>query len=157
VDSLVDGHKYVSGLRAVVYGEEDLVVGLCAWLSEIGVRPVLAATGAKHRDLEARVLAACGDLVREKPVVREGADFQDIAEEARTLSPDLLVGHSKGYRYAREWGVPLLRVGFPLHDRFGGQRLLHVGYRGAQSLFDSLVNLVLDKRQSDSSVGYGYL
>jgi len=48
-------------------------------------------------------------------------------------------------------------VGFPLHDRFGGQRLLHVGYRGAQSLFDSLVNLVLDKRQSDSSVGYGYL
>ena len=157
VDSLVDGHKYISGLRAVVYGEEDLIVGLCAWLAEVGVRPVLVATGAKNRHLEDRVLEACGDLLREKPLVREGADFQDIAEEAKALSPDLLVGHSKGYRYAREWNVPLLRVGFPLHDRFGGQRLLHVGYRGAQSLFDTLVNLILDKRQSDSSVGYGYL
>ncbi len=57
------------------------------------------------------------------PLVREGADFFDIVEEARTLSPDVLVGHSKGQRAAREWGVPLLRVGFPIHDRFGGQRL----------------------------------
>ncbi len=29
------------GKRAVVYGEEDLVVGLCSFLAEIGIRPVL--------------------------------------------------------------------------------------------------------------------
>ena len=27
IDSMVDGHKYIFGKRAVVYGEEDLVVG----------------------------------------------------------------------------------------------------------------------------------
>ena len=87
----------------------------------------------------------------------EGADFFDIVEEAKTLAPDLLVGHSKGQRAAREWNIPLLRVGFPIHDRFGGQRLLHLGYRGAQNLFDRLVNLVLEKKQNDSDIGYGYL
>jgi nitrogenase molybdenum-iron protein NifN len=161
IDSLVDGHKYVSGLRAVVYGEEDLCIGLTSFLAEIGVRPVLVATGARNRNLAAHIESiagdACGPVLREMPVIREGADFFDIVEEAKTLAPDLLVGHSKGQRAAREWNIPLLRVGFPIHDRFGGQRLLHLGYRGAQALFDRLVNLVLEKKQNDSDIGYGYL
>jgi nitrogenase molybdenum-iron protein NifN len=157
IDALVDGHKYVSGMRAVVYGEEDLVIGLTSFLSEIGVKPVLVATGAKNRNLAAHIEAVCGGVLREMPLVREGVDFFDIVEEAGTLSPDLLVGHSKGQRAAREWGVPLLRAGFPIHDRFGGQRMLHLGYRGAQELFDRLVNMVLEKKQSDSDIGYGYL
>ena len=157
IDALVDGHKYVSGMRAVVYGEEDLVIGMTSFLAEIGVKPVLVATGAKNRNVAGHIKAACGDLLREEPIVRENVDFFDIVEEAQTLAPDILVGHSKGQRAARDWNIPLLRVGFPIHDRFGGQRLLHVGYRGAQNLFDRLVNLVLEKKQTDSDIGYGYL
>ncbi|OGR36008.1 MAG: nitrogenase [Desulfovibrionales bacterium GWA2_65_9] len=157
VDALVDGHKYVSGLKAVVYGEEDLCIGLTSFLAEIGIKPVLVATGAKNRNLAAHIDAACGSVLRAMPIVREGADFFDIVEEAKGLAPDLLVGHSKGQRAARDWNIPLLRVGFPIHDRFGGQRLLHLGYRGAQNLFDRLVNLVLEKKQNDSDIGYGYL
>lgn len=162
IDSLVDGHKYVAGMRAVVYGEEDLCIGLTSFLAEIGVHPVLVATGAKNRDLAAHIEDACGEILRGKPahlrpIVREGVDFFDIVEEAGTLSPDLLVGHSKGQRAARQWNVPLLRAGFPIHDRFGGQRMLHLGYRGAQALFDRLVNMVLEKKQTDSDIGYGYL
>ncbi len=84
-------------------------------------------------------------------------DFYEIAEAAEALAPDLLIGHSKGYHLAKKWGIPLIRVGFPIHDRFGGQRILHLGYRGAQSLLDRLVNAVLEKKQADSPVGYGYL
>ena len=161
IDSLVDGHKYVSGLKAVVYGEEDMVIGLTSFLAEIGVRPVLVATGARNRGvaehIQAIAGAAGGPVLRHMPIVREGADFFDIVEEAKTLSPDILVGHSKGQRAAREWNIPLLRVGFPIHDRFGGQRMLHLGYRGAQTLFDRLVNIVLEKKQTDSDIGYGYL
>lgn len=156
VDSLVDGHKYVSGKRAVVYGEEDLVVGLVAFLSEIGVHPVLAATGSRTGAL-ADAVASVGTDLREQPDVYEGVDFHEIAEKAGELKPDLVIGHSKGYRYARDWNVPLIRVGFPIHDRFGGQRLRMLGYRGAQELYDRIVNAVLEKKQSDSSVGYGYL
>jgi nitrogenase molybdenum-iron protein NifN len=89
--------------------------------------------------------------------VREGVDFFDISEEAGSLKPDLLIGHSKGYRYAKAWGIPLIRVGFPIHDRFGGQRIHHLGYKGAQILFDRVVNAVMEKKQADSSIGYGYI
>jgi len=157
IDALVDGHKYVSGMRAVVYGEEDLIIGLTTFLAEIGVKPVMVATGAKKRGVAEHIRSACGDLLREMPIVREGVDFFDIVDEAAALSPDILVGHSKGQKAARDWNIPLLRCGFPIHDRFGGQRMLHLGYRGAQSLFDRLVNIVLEKKQSDSDIGYGYL
>jgi len=157
VDALVDGHKYVFGKRAVVYGEEDLVAGLCAFLAEIGVDVVLAGTGSRGRGLERAVAEVTHGLARIAPTVREGVDFHDLAAEAETLKPDLLIGHSKGYTYARGWNVPLVRVGFPIHDRFGGQRRLHLGYKGALELFDRIVNTVLEKKQADSDVGYGYL
>jgi nitrogenase molybdenum-iron protein NifN len=157
VDAYVDGHKYVFGKKAVVYGEEDLVTGLAAFLAEIGVQPVLCASGGQSGRLAQAVAAVTGDLLPERPLVREGLDFYEIAEEIDSLQPDLLIGHSKGYHLARRRGIPLIRVGFPIHDRFGGQRLLHLGYRGAQNLFDRIVNALLEKKQDDSPVGYGYL
>lgn len=160
LDAFVDGHKYIYGKRAVVYGEEDLVIGLVSFLSEIGIQTVLAATGSSGKNFKkaiAEVATKNGATLSEPPKVIEGVDFHDIAETAKDMAPDLLIGHSKGYRYAKEWGVPLVRVGFPIHDRFGGQRVVHLGYRGAQSLFDTLVNTVLEKKQADSPVGYGYL
>ncbi|MEW6657847.1 MAG: nitrogenase component 1 [Thermodesulfobacteriota bacterium] len=157
LDAYVDGHKYVFGQKAVVYGEEDLVVGLTAFLAEIGVRPVLCASGGGSGHLQEAIAAVTGDLLPEPPLVREGMDFYEIAEELEALTPDLLIGHSKGYHLARSRNIPLIRVGFPIHDRFGGQRILHLGYRGAQSLLDRIVNAVLEKKQQDSRVGYGYL
>jgi nitrogenase molybdenum-iron protein NifN len=91
------------------------------------------------------------------PAVREGMDFLQIEELARELSPDLLIGHSKGYTLARTLGIPLIRVGFPIHDRFGAQRVLHVGYRGTQSLLDRIVNALIEGNQNDSPVGYAYM
>lgn len=157
LDAMVDGHKYIFGKRAVVYGEEDFVVALCSFLGEIGIQPVLAATGTKSDTFAASVTAALADVCQTMPVIRNGADFKDIEEEAAELSPDLLVGHSKGYKLARANNIPLIRVGFPIHDRFGGQRILHVGYEGALSLYDKLVNAVLEKSQDECPVGYGYL
>jgi len=157
IDSLVDGHKYIFGKKAIVYGEEDLVVGLSALLAEIGVQPVLCASGGKSGLLDREIKAATGNILAEQPLVFEGMDFFDIAELAESLEPDLLVGHSKGYPLARKKNIPLIRVGFPIHDRMGGQRILHLGYRGMQQLFDRIVNAVIEKKQNDSPVGYSYM
>ncbi|WP_319471339.1 nitrogenase component 1 [uncultured Pseudodesulfovibrio sp.] len=157
IDAYVDGHRYVFGKRAVVYGEEDLVVGLCAFLAEIGVDVVLAGSGSRRKGMEDAIAKVTDGVARKTPEVCEGVDFHDIAEKAEALRPDLLIGHSKGYRYAKAWNIPLIRVGFPVHDRFGGQRTLHLGYRGALNLFDRVVNAVIEKKQSDSPVGYGYI
>ena len=157
IDAYVDGHKYIFGKRAVVYGEEDLVVGLVAFLSEIGVVPVLCASGGTSGRFEKAVREVTDGLLAEPPMVREGMDFQDIEDIVESLSPDLFIGHSKGYTLARKLGKPLIRVGFPIHDRFGGQRMLHIGYRGAQSLLDRIVNAVIEYTQEHSPVGYGYM
>jgi nitrogenase molybdenum-iron protein NifN len=157
LDAFVDGHKYIFGKRAVVYGEEDLVVGLTAFLAEIGIHPVLCASGGDTGRLQEAIAAVTADLLPEPPQIRGGVDFHDIAQEAEDLAPDLLVGHSKGYHLAKRWKIPLIRVGFPIHDRFGGLRVLHLGYRGSQQLLDTIINAVLSKKQEDSPVGYGYL
>jgi nitrogenase molybdenum-iron protein NifN len=157
VDAYVDGHKVVFGQRAAVFGEEDLVVGITAFLAEIGVQPVLCASGGGRGRLRHAVRDVTADLVPEAPRVLEKADFRAIEEELDRLRPDLLIGHSKGYPAARRLGIPLIRVGFPVHDRFGAQRLLHVGYRGALRLLDQIVNTIFERRQEESPVGYGYL
>lgn len=157
IDAMVDGHKYLSGKRAVVYGEEDLVVGLTSFLSELGVQPVLCASGGKSGLLKQAVQEVTHELLSELPVVRDGADFYDMAEEIEALAPDIIVGNSKGYHLARRLDIPLVRVGFPIHDRLGGQRILHLGYQGAQMLFDTIVNAIIEKKQTASAVGYSYM
>ncbi|XOF34991.1 MAG: nitrogenase component 1 [Candidatus Electrothrix sp. YB6] len=157
VDAYVDGHKYVFGKKAIVYGEEDLVVGLTAFLAEIGIFPVLCASGGTSGRLAEAIAEVTGDILQKQPTIHEGVDFFDIAEIAETLEPDLLVGHSKGYPLARKLNIPLIRVGFPIHDRVGGQRVLHLSYSGAQQLFDRVANALIAKKQADSDVGYSYM
>ncbi len=157
IDSLVDGHKYVSGKKAVVYGEEDLVVGLSALLAEIGVKPVLCASGGKSGRMAEGIADAILGLDCPMPVVKEDVDFFDIETLAAELEVDLVIGHSKGYAFARRENLPLVRVGFPIHDRMGGQRILHLGYHGAQALFDLIANTLIEKKQDDSPVGYSYM
>jgi len=157
VDAMVDGHKYIFGKRAVIYGEEDIVVGLASFLAEIGIQPVLCASGGKSGAFKQAVTSVVAGMTEEAPIVMENVDFYDIEEMVQSLEVDLLVGHSKGYSFARQHNIPLIRVGFPIHDRVGGQRLLHLGYQGAQQLFDTIANSVIAHKQDTSPVGYSYM
>lgn len=157
IDACVDAHKYLSGRTAVVFGDEDLVVGLVAFLTEIGIKTTLVASGGKSGKLAQSVERVTCSFLENTPRILSDADFRDMEECAESQMADLFIGHSKGYKLARQRNIPLVRVGFPLHDRFGGQRLLHVGWRGALNLLDTIVNCVLEKRQDDSPVGYSYL
>ena len=157
VDAMVDGHKYIFGKRAVIYGEEDLVVGLTSFLAEIGIKPVLCASGGKSGQFQQAINGVLEGLCEEMPKAMEDVDFYDIEEMVREMDVDLLIGHSKGYTFARKENIPLIRVGFPIHDRVGGQRILHLGYHGAQQMFDTITNTVIAHKQDSSSVGYSYM
>jgi len=93
----------------------------------------------------------------EEAVVREGMDFTTMGEVARGLAPDFLIGSSKGYSLARDLDVPLIRVGFPIHDRIGGQRILHLGYRGGPTVVRRGDQYADGRAQDRSPVGYSYL
>jgi nitrogenase molybdenum-iron protein NifN len=154
IDAYTDGHKYVFAKRAVIYGEEDFVIGLTEFLSEIGIEPVLIATGGKSSAFEGIIKSKLQP--GHDPIIMTGADFEEIDEAAQGVKPDFFIGHSKGYYISHKFQVPLIRVGFPIHDRLGGQRILHVGYEGAHRLFESVVNSLLEYKQNANPIGYKY-
>lgn len=157
IDGLVDAHKVLSGRTAVVFGDEDLVVGLVSFLTEIGVKTTLVVSGARNGHLVEEIERVTRTFLENPPRILADSDLRDLEEAPESLSADLFIGHSKGYALARKRNIPLVRVGFPVHDRFGAQRLRHVGWTGALALLDTIVNTILERRQDDSPVGYQYL
>lgn len=156
IDAYVDGHKYLFGKKAIVYGEEDLVIGLLAFLEEIGIETVLAASGGESGLLKESLIKTLGSI-KDSMIITEGADFEKVNELADSLKPDVMIGNSKGYYIARRLGIPLVRIGFPVHDRFGAQRIQHIGYKGTQQLFDRITNALIEYKQEHSPVGYKYI
>lgn len=157
VDLYIDGHKYVSNKRALVYGEEDLVVALSAFLAEIGIKPVLCATGGESGKLLQTLREVLGDLFDEETVIGQGMNFERMEEAMKDMDIDLMVGNSKGYYIARKMDIPLVRVGFPVHDRIGAQHQKTLGYEGTTLLFEEIVNTLLEDKQRKSPVGYKYM
>ena len=156
IDAYVDGHKYLMGKRAIVYGEEDFVTGMVSFLEEIGIDTVLAASGGESGLLKTQLERITGDRAKNMTVMN-GMDFETINEMAGELRPDLMIGNSKGYYIARRLGIPLIRTGFPVHDRIGGQRLLQLYYEGTLRLFDQITNALIEYKQEHSPVGYKYI
>jgi len=156
VDAYIDGHKYLFGKRAIVYGEEDLVIGLISFLEEIGIETILAASGGESNMLKDEITRIT-EGKRKDLLVVNGMDFETINDIANDLKPDIMIGNSKGYYIARRLGIPLVRVGFPVHDRVGGQRIKHLCYEGTQQLFDRITNALIEYRQEQSPVGYKYI
>jgi len=155
-DAMVDAHKYTYGLKAAVAGDADTVVGVCSFLAELGAVPVLCATGSTSGRLAAWLEQAAPGISSTARII-EGADFAAVAHAAHNTAPDVIIGASKAYPVARECGIPLIRTGFPIHDRFGAARLMITGYEGSMQLLDRLVNAVLEQRQERSETGYSYL
>jgi nitrogenase molybdenum-iron protein NifN len=153
LDSYVDSHKLVAGRRVGLWGEVDLVVALAGFCYEIGLVPVVCASGAEAGDLVQRV-ATLRPVGTQGPRVLPDSDFVTIEAACREEQVDLLVGNSKGYPMARTLGRPFVRVGFPVHDRLHGARLRLLGYPGTQELLDRISDVLIGAEQAASPVGY---
>ena len=112
---------------------------------ELGMNPVLVATGSKSRDFEKRIKQIFEEIRQElEPVVLNGIDFDTLNDAVGECSPEILIGNSNGRHIAKARNIPLVRVGLPIHDRVGAQRILTVGYRGALELLDRITNTILE-------------
>jgi nitrogenase molybdenum-iron protein NifN len=156
LDAYADAHKYLFQKRVVLYGERDLVATMARFCAEVGLRPVLCATGAAPAGLADDIAPARPDAP-DTPVVMEDADFAEIEAAAKQMDADLLIGNSNGAKLSRELDVPLVRVGIPVHDRFGAARIRTLGYQGTLQLFDRIVNALIEHRQERSPVGYTHM
>ena len=137
------------------------MVAMAGFQAEVGIVPVLCASGGKSKTFKNALEQTLPDTLIDQVVIRNDMDFTCMEETAAAMpedrKPELIIGNSKGYAMARRLNIPLVRVGFPIHDRVGGARILHVGYKGAQQLFDNIVNTILTARQTESKIGYAYM
>jgi len=143
LDCMVDSHKYNFAGRSVIFGEPETVFAVTKTCLENGCFPVLVATGSKSSKLFELLEP---DLLQLTDPVEclSHADFNVI--RARSHAANIAIGHSDGRYLTEKEGIPLVRIGFPIHDRVGGQRLLSVGYTGTTMFLDRITNTLLENK-----------
>ena len=145
LDAMADAHKYNAEGRAVIYGEPELVLSLVRTCTENGIAPVVIATGTRTSRL-ASLLEPLLPGLDEQPIVLEETDFAAIEAAALNAGANIAIGHSGGKFFTERHGIPVVRTGFPVHDRVGGQRILSVGYAGTLALLDRITNTLLEEK-----------
>lgn len=142
LDAMVDSHKYNREGRAAVFGEPETVYAVSRLLVENGIAPVILATGSTSRSLPGllRQLTAECD---EEALILTDSDFARIRQHCSPKGINLAIGCSDGRVLTEKEGISLVRLGFPIHDRVGGQRILSVGYNGSTFLLDQITNTLL--------------
>ncbi|HEY3274086.1 MAG TPA: nitrogenase component 1 [Methanocella sp.] len=147
LDGMADAHKYNARGRPVIYGEPELVYAFTGLCLENGATPAVLATGSKSSELIALLkllLAEAG--ADEMPAILEEADFAAIDETAVRMSANVAIGHSGGKFLTERRDIPVIRMGFPVHDRLGGQRILSAGYAGTLAFLDRFANTLLEMK-----------
>jgi nitrogenase molybdenum-iron protein NifN len=143
LDGMADAHKYHAEGRAAIYGEPELVYATVRLCAENGIAPAVIASGTRTSRLAACIEPVIATL-DERPELLEETDFATIDALACRASVNLAIGHSGGKFFTERHGIPVVRIGFPVHDRIGGQRILSVGYAGTLSFLDRLTNSLLE-------------
>lgn len=145
LDAMVDSHKYNFAGHSAIYGEPEMVYALAKLCIENGVFPSVLACGTGS-DRIAELLKPLFEKYRKEVTVISESDFVQIRRKCVELGVNIALGHSDGRYLTEREGIPLVRVGFPIHDRVGGQRLLSVGYTGTTLLLDRITNTLLEEK-----------
>lgn len=148
LDCMIDSHKYNSEGRSVVFGEPDLIFAVTRTCVENGITPVVIASGSRSSSLF-RLLESLLIRRESQPVILQGTDFNEIRAKAVAMGANIAIGSSEGRYLTEKEGIPLVRIGFPIHDRVGGQRLLSVGYIGTALFLDRITNTLLERKLSN--------
>jgi nitrogenase molybdenum-iron protein NifN len=150
LDGMVDSHKYNAEGRAVLFGEPELAYALSCLCAENGITRVLVGTGSRNGELKRLVEEEWSKGTErdreEKPLVLSETDFETIQDYVVKRDANILIGNSDGKAVTEKTGVPLVRAGFPIHDRVGGQRLAYMGYGGSLMLLDAVTNALLEQK-----------
>jgi nitrogenase molybdenum-iron protein NifN len=145
LDGMADAHKYNAAGRPVIYGEPELVYALTGTCIENGAEPVVIASGSPHSRLR-ELLGPITAGLMQQPVLIEEADFAAIEHAAVRMGATIGVGHSGGKFLVERHDIPVTRIGYPIHDRIGGQRILSAGYAGTLAFLDRFTNTLLEKK-----------
>ncbi|MDX1764040.1 MAG: nitrogenase molybdenum-iron protein subunit beta [bacterium] len=154
VDAATDAHPYFHGKRFSLFGDPDLMLGLVRFLLEMGGEPVhiVCTNGTKKFVKEMEALLATSSYGNEAQI-HAGRDLWHMRSLLVTEPVDMLLGNSHGKYAARDAGIPLVRIGFPIVDRVNLHRYPTLGYKGAINLISWIANAMIEEvdRRSDDA------
>jgi nitrogenase molybdenum-iron protein beta chain len=143
IDAIVDANQYLFGRRVAIFGDPDLVTSLTRFISELGMEPIVLCTGTKSNEI-IKDIEALNRKWGYHPDLLVGSDLYEFHQRIKINKVDLILGNSKGVDIAKEEGIPLIRVGFPVYDRLGYHRRSIIGYKGGINLVDLIANTILE-------------
>ena len=152
VDLITDMHQYFAGKRVALWGDPDQLVALSEFLVDLDMKPVYVVTGTPGKKFLARMEEALQGKVPEAKI-KQGAtaDMFLMHQWIKEEPVDLLIGNTYGKYIARDEDIPLIRHGFPIFDRVGHTMFPTAGYNGALRLLEQILNVILDRKDRDST------
>ncbi len=145
VDGMIDSHKYNFQGRGIIFGDPELVYAVSTACLENGIHPIAVATGSRSEKLSKLLAHSTPDDSDTFPILTE-SDFIRIRQCCEDGGANMAIGHSGGRYLEEQAGIPLVRIGFPILDRVGGQRILSVGYGGTMQFLDKITNTLLENK-----------
>ena len=74
------------------------------------------------------------------------SDLYDLQNFLKSHPVDLIIGDYRGKYVADALDIPLLRVGFPVIDRYGHTKKAMIGYNGALTIINDIANILTSNR-----------
>ncbi|GAA5214936.1 nitrogenase iron-molybdenum cofactor biosynthesis protein NifN [Corallincola platygyrae] len=129
-DAMLDSHFHLSSTAVALAMEPDLAAGYCALLEEQGCSiPRVVTT------LDTSVLL---ELAADEVVIGDLSDLEPVENAV-----DLVIGNTHTANMYKH-KLPVLRAGYPCHDRLGSSDAPQIGYEGARSRLYAVANLLLE-------------
>jgi nitrogenase molybdenum-iron protein beta chain len=142
-DVLVDAHAYNYRKKVAIFDDPDVVIAMARMTSEMGMIPEILCTGVESPRFKEDLKELVKDI-NYNPIVLENKDLFDLEQVLSNNKVDLLIGNAYGATLANKENIPLFRIGFPIFDRVGSQRITFLGYNGGINFVDAITNMILD-------------
>lgn len=148
VDMMIDIHPYTYGKKVAIFGDPDTVLGIAAFTLELGMIPKYMLTGTPGSQFETLGKALLEKFGVEDCKVKAEGDLFLLHQWIKNEKVDLIIGGTHGKHIARAEDIPLVRMGFPIIDRYIHSYMPLVGYRGGMRMAELIVNALMDYQDS---------
>ncbi len=151
VDVISDWQQYFYGKRVALVGDPDQLLSLTRFLVALDMKPVYIVTGSPAgKKFEAALRETVADIGVEAKIKVPGDMFL-LHQWIKQEPVDLIIGNTYCKYIARDEDIPYVRHGFPILDRMGHSYFSTMGYQGAMRLLEMMLNVLLDRKDRDSS------
>jgi len=150
VDIMVDAHPYYDKKKVALYGDPDTLIALTKFVLELGMIPKYVITGTPGIAFEKEVNALFEEAGVEGCIVKQDADLFLLHQLIKNEPVDLLMGGTHGKYIAKAEDIPLVRVGFPVLDRYVHSLMPVTGYRGGMRLLELMLGALMDRQDRDA-------